>query len=392
MKVPMCAPDISDADRRAVLDVLTTPALSLGPRLDRFEQTAAARIRARHGIGVSSGTAGLHLAMIAAGVGAGDLVLTTPFSFVASANCALYVGARPVFVDIEAHTLGIDPEAFEQAVRRLVAAGERPKAVVPVHVFGQPCDMDPILDTARRYGLAVIEDACEAIGATYRHRPVGALGDAGVFAFYPNKQMTAGEGGMIVTSRSDWDPLLRSLRNQGRDVFDGWLTHSRLGYNYRLDEMSAALGLAQLERLGDLLARRERVARWYTERLAACAGLLRPPTIAVTTTRMSWFVYVVQLGPPFDRDAVIVELARRGIPARPYFPPIHLQPFYRQRFGFRPGNFPAAERAGACCLALPFFGGMGEEQVDTVCGALEDVLLQLGQARPDPAPGTGVAA
>ena len=386
MKVPMSEPDISDTDRMAVLEVLTTPTLALGPRLDLFEHRLAARIGVRHGIGVSSGTAGLHLAMIVAGVGEGDLVLTTPFSFVASANCALYVGARPVFVDIETRTLGIDPDALEHTVRKLVAAGERPKAVVPVHVFGQPCEMDAILDIAQRHGLTVIEDACEAIGATYQHRPVGTLGDAAVFAFYPNKQMTTGEGGMVVTSRSDWDQVLRSLRNQGRDVFDGWLTHSRLGYNYRLDEMSAALGLAQLARLDDLLARRERVARRYTERLARCAGL-RPPTIARTTTRMSWFVYVVQLERRFDRDTVIVELARRGIPARPYFTPLHLQRVYRQRFGFGPGDFPAAERAGACCLALPFFGGMREEQIDTVCGALEEVLAGVA-----PAAGSGVAA
>jgi perosamine synthetase len=316
VQIPMCEPDISDAERTAVLDVLGTPTLALGPRLELFEQRLAARLGVRHGIGVSSGTAGLHLAMLVAGVGDGDVVVTTPFSFVASANCVLYVGARPVFVDIETRTLGLDPDALEDTVRHLVAAGERPKAVVPVHVFGQPCDMDPILDVARRHDLIVIEDACEAIGACYRQRPVGALGDAAVFAFYPNKQMTTGEGGMIVTNRSAWDPVLRSLRNQGRDVFDGWLTHSRLGYNYRLDEMSAALGLAQLGRLDELLERRHRVARWYTERLARCAGL-RPPTIASTTTRMSWFVYVVQLEPRFHRDRIIVELARRGIPARP---------------------------------------------------------------------------
>jgi dTDP-4-amino-4,6-dideoxygalactose transaminase len=374
----MCEPDISDTDRAAVLEVLATPTLALGPRLERFERTAASRIGTRHAVGVSSGTAGLHLAVIAAGVGPGDVVLTTPFSFVASANCALYVGARPVFVDIEMRTLGLDPDALDHAVKRLLAAGERPRAVVPVHVFGQPCDMDPIREIAGRHGLAVVEDACEAIGATYRHRPVGTLGDVAVFAFYPNKQMTTGEGGMLVTSRSDWDVLLRSLRNQGRDVFDGWLTHSRLGYNYRLDEMSAALGLAQLERLDALLERRERAAGWYGTRLRQCPGV-RPPALAPTTTRTSWFVYVVQLAPRFDRNAVIAELARRGIPTRPYFPPIHLQPFYRQRFDFRPGDFPVAERAGASCLALPFFGGMREEQVDTVCGALQEVLREAAE-------------
>jgi dTDP-4-amino-4,6-dideoxygalactose transaminase len=372
----MCQPDVSEADRTAVLEVLATSTLALGPKLHLFEQTVAARIGTRHGIGVSSGTAGLHIALIAAGIGEGDLVLTTPFSFVASANCALYVGARPVFVDIEPRTLGMDPDALHVTVRKLLGAEKPVKAIVPVHIFGQPCDMDGILDVAERYGLIVIEDACEAIGATYKNRPVGNLGDAGVFAFYPNKQITTGEGGMVVTNRSDWDPLLRSLRNQGRDVFDGWLAHSRLGYNYRLDEMSAALGLAQVERLDELLHRRERVACWYAERLQNSPEL-RIPEVASTTTRMSWFVYVVQLDRRFDRDAVIVELERRGIPARPYFPPIHLQPFYRERFGYAPGDFPLAEQAGSRCLALPFFGGMREEQVDTVCGVLEEALGAL---------------
>jgi dTDP-4-amino-4,6-dideoxygalactose transaminase len=383
----MCEPDISAADRAAVLEVLETPTLALGPRLTAFEQRVAARVGARHGIGVSSGTAALHLALIAAGVKEGEVVLTTPFSFVASANCALYVGARPAFVDIEPGTLGMDPDGLEQRVRTGLAQGERITAVVPVHVFGQPCDMDPLLDTARRYGLTVVEDACEAIGASYKGRAAGALGDIAVFAFYPNKQMTTGEGGMIVTSRPEWDSLLRSLRNQGRDVFDGWLTHSRLGYNYRLDELSAALGLAQIERLDELLARRERVARWYSDRLGQCPGV-RLPALASTTTAMSWFLYVVQLESRLDRNAVITELARRGIPARPYFPPIHLQPFYRERFGFRPGDFPVAERAGACSLALPFFGGMREAQVDEVCGALEGVLI----GRTDPGQAASVDA
>lgn len=380
MKVPMCEPDITAADRAAVLEVLSTPTLALGPRLARFERVVAARAGVRHGVGVSSGTAGLHLAMLAAGVGEGDGVLTTPFSFVASANCALYVGARPLFVDIESRTLGLDPNAVEHAVRRAAAAGVRPRAIVAVHVFGQPCDMDPIVEVARRQGLIVVEDACEAIGATYRGRPAGGLGDVGVFAFYPNKQITTGEGGMLVTDRAEWDTLFRSLRNQGRDVHDTWLTHSRLGYNYRLDELSAALGLAQIERLDELLARRARVAGWYTARLARVPGV-RPPAPAPTTTGMSWFVYVVQLEPPAHRDAVVAELGRRGIPTRPYFSPIHLQPFYRERFGFRPGAFPAAERAGARCLALPFFGGMREEQVDTVCGALAEVLGEAAARR-----------
>ena len=285
--LPMCMPDITDAEREAVLEVLASPSLALGPKLVEFEKNLAARCGARHGIGVNSGTSGLHLAMIAAGVGPGDVVLTTPFSFVASANCVLYVGGRPEFVDIEPDTLTIDVGALEQRIEKLAAEGVPMKAILPVHVFGQPCDMDPIVDLAERHGLAVIEDACEAIGGTYKDRPVGALGHAGVFAFYPNKQMTTGEGGMLVTDDAEWADLFRSLRNQGRDVFDGWLEHSRLGYNSRLDEMSAALGVVQLRRLDELLDARERVARWYDERLGGAEGV-QIPKHAPWTTRASW--------------------------------------------------------------------------------------------------------
>ena len=374
MKIPMCEPDITAAERVAVDEVLRGTTLSIGPRLELFERRIASYVGARHAAGVSSGTAGLHLCMLAAGVGEYDLVITTPFSFVASANAAMYVRARPVFVDVEPRALTIDPQRLADTARTLSRRhGRRLKAILPVHVFGQTADMDPILEIAQRYGLAVIEDACEAIGAEYKGRSAGTIGDAGVFAFYPNKQMTTGEGGMIVTDDPGWDALFRSLRNQGRDTFDGWLAHSRLGYNYRLDELSAALGAVQAARLDELLAKRERVAGWYAARLAGLEGVERPAP-APWTTRMSWFVYVVRLAPRHDRDGVIRELEARGIPARPYFPPIHLQPFYRGRFGLRPGDFPVTEAAGASCLALPFFGTMREEQVDTVCGALAEAL------------------
>ena len=374
MKIPMCEPDITAAERVAVDEVLRGTTLSIGPRLELFERRIASYVGARHAAGVSSGTAGLHLCMLAAGVGEYDLVITTPFSFVASANAAMYVRARPVFVDVEPRALTIDPQRFADTARVLSRRhGRRLKAILPVHVFGQTADMDPILEVAQRYGLAVIEDACEAIGAGYKGRAAGTIGDAGVFAFYPNKQMTTGEGGMIITDHPGWDALFRSLRNQGRDVFDGWLAHSRLGYNYRLDELSAALGAVQAARLDELLAKRERVAGWYAARLAGLEGVERPAP-APWTTRMSWFVYVVRLAPGHDRDRVIRDLEARGIPARPYFPPIHLQPFYRGRFGLRPGDFPVTEAAGASCLALPFFGTMREEQVDTVCGALAEAL------------------
>jgi perosamine synthetase len=380
MTIPMSRPDITAAERAAVLDVLSTPVLALGPRLERFERSLANRIGARHAVGVSSGTAGLHLCVVAAGIREGDVVLTTPFSFVASANCVLYERARPIFVDIDPQTLTIDPDALASAARALTARGERLTAILPVHVFGHPADMDPIRDVAARYRLAVIEDACEAIGAAYKGRAVGTLGDAAVFAFYPNKQLTTGEGGMIVTDDPAWDALFRSLRNQGRDVFDGWLQHSRLGWNYRLDELSAALGAVQVERLEEILAQRARVAEAYTRRLVRLEHVTTP-AIAPWVTRMSWFVYVVRLAPWLDRDAVIRALEEHGVPSRAYFPPIHLQPFYRERFGFRPGDFPVSEEMGRRCLALPFFGAMTDAQIDTVCGALGEVLAEAETSR-----------
>jgi dTDP-4-amino-4,6-dideoxygalactose transaminase len=233
--------------------------------------------------------------------------------------------------------------------------------------------MVPILEVARAYGLVVIEDACEAVGAEYQERKVGTFGDCAVFAFYPNKQMTTGEGGVIVTDRDDWDALFRSLRNQGRDIFDAWLNHSRLGYNYRLDELSAALGLAQLERIEELLAKRERVARWYNERLKDMRGV-QIPYIAPSTTRMSWFIYVIRLAPEIHRNAVMAALEEQGIPSRPYFTPIHLQPFYVQRFGYRRGDFPVTENISCSTLALPFYGNLEEDKIDFICETLSQVL------------------
>jgi perosamine synthetase len=283
---------------------------------------------------------------------------------------------------VEDLTTGDGRRAKDRWLPPALREGQQPmgslKAILPVHAFGQPADMDPILEVARRHGLAVVEDACEALGAEYKGRKVGTLGDAGVFAFYPNKQMTTGEGGMIVTAEGAWADLFRSLRNQGRDVFDAWLNHTRLGYNYRLDEMSAALGLAQMGRIDELLASRERVAGWYHERLAGMASVQRPGVVP-TTTRMSWFVYVVRIEPPASRDGVMRLLAQRGIPSRPYFTPIHLQPYYRQRFGYGRGAFAVTENLGDVCLALPFSGVMSEAQVDRVCDCLREVIpLTIG--------------
>jgi perosamine synthetase len=387
----MSSPDITETEIEAVNAVLCTPVISIGPQLAAFEQAIVAYLNnARHAVGVNSGTGGLHLAVIAAGVQEGDLVITTPFSFIASANCILYERAVPVFVDVEPATGNIDPQLVAETAAN-IATGSRSriedlpslrnlqlstfnlKAVLPVHTFGQPADMDRILATARQHNLVVIEDACEAIGAEYKGRRAGTLGDVAVFAFYPNKQMTTGEGGVIVTDRDDWDALFRSLRNQGRDVFDAWLNHTRLGYNYRLNEMSAALGGAQLKRIEELLANRERVAGWYDERLADVEGV-QPPHVAPTTTRMSWFVYVVRIAPEIGRNQVMAQLKERGIPSRPYFTPIHLQPFYVQKFGYRRGDFPVTEYLGDVSLALPFHGKLTEGEVDYVCGTLEDIL------------------
>lgn len=387
----MSSPDITAAEIDAVNQVLQTAFLSIGPQIEAFEQAGAAYVGARHGLGVNSGTAGLHLGVIAADVQPGDLVITTPFSFIASANSILYERGVPVFVDVEPRTGNIDPAQVAEAAHDLMqdarsmtqdrwlprtlqsptANGQSLKAILPVHAFGQPADMDPILDVARRYGLRVIEDACEAIGAEYKGRKAGTLGDMGVFAFYPNKQMTTGEGGLIVTSDDEWAELFRSLRNQGRDVFDAWLNHSRLGYNYRLDEMSAALGVTQLRRIDELLAKREKVAGWYNARLGG-EELIEIPQMVSTTTRMSWFVYVVRIKPPANRDDVLTRLAAADVPSRPYFTPIHLQPFYRNKFGFKRGDFPVTEYLGDVSLALPFSGVMTEEQVDYVCQQLRD--------------------
>ena len=388
-RIPMSAPDITEDEVAAVMAVLRTGQLSLGPQVAEFEQRVADYTGARHAVAVSSGTAGLHLCVLAAGVHDGDLVITTPFSFVASANVLLYERAIPIFVDIDPVSLNMDPDLAAQAARDIAAGGDgmarwlprsvdgsrshRLSALLPVDVFGQPAEMDALRAVANEHALAVIEDAAEAIGARYHGRAAGTLGDAGVFAFYPNKQMTTGEGGVIVTDDDDWAGVCRSLRNQGRDVFDGWLGHSRLGYNYRLDEMSAAMGAVQTLRLDDMLARRAQVAAWYADQLAGMDDVAAPVVVSSTST-MSWFVYVARLAADVDRDAVIVALTERGVPARPYFPPIHLMPFYRERFGYEPGDFPIAEAAARSTIALPFHTSMAQDEVGYVCSQLSAVL------------------
>ena len=387
--IPMSAPDLTEAEREAVAAVLRTPNLSMGPNIQAFEAAFRELTGCKHAIAVNSGTAGLHLCVRAAEVGENDLVITTPFSFVASTNAVLYEGALPIFVDVDPVTGNIDPVKVAEAAADLVqggAAAERwlprtasgknyqLKAILPVDVFGQPADMDPIMATAHRFGLKVIEDSCEALGATYKGRLAGTLGEYGVFAFYPNKQITTGEGGMIVTEADQAAALMLSLRNQGRALGDTWLQHTYLGYNYRLDEMSAALGAVQMTRLEELLRKRQQVAGWYAERLAEIPAV-QAPRLVSTTTRMSWFVYVVHFAPQIDRELVARNLASHGIPARPYFTPIHLQPYIAARFGYQTGDYPVTEDLGRRGLALPFSGVMSEAQVDQVCQILSQVIL-----------------
>lgn len=366
MLVPLSAPDITESEVKAVIAVLESEYLALGPKMEQFERQVAALAGRRFGIAVNSGTSGLHLLVRALGIGEGDEVITTPFSFIASANCILFEQAKPVFVDIDSQTLNMDPALIEKAI------SPRTKAVLPVHVFGQPADMDPIMEIARRQGLKVIEDSCEAIGAKYRERAAGSFGDGSVFAFYPNKQITTGEGGVVVTDDEETASLCRSMRNQGRSEGGGWLDHDRLGFNYRLDELSSALGLAQLQRLSEILERRAAVAAEYNRLLKDVDGVATP--YVSPDVEMSWFVYVIRLNENIDRDGVLTLLQQRGVQCKPYFTPIHLQPYYRKLFGFHEGDFPVTEQAGRAVLALPFFTGLRKEQMVFVVQSLKEAI------------------
>jgi perosamine synthetase len=392
-KVSMSSPDLSDAEREAVAAVLRTPNLSMGQEIVAFEESFRRYTGKKHAIGVSSGTAGLHLCVRAAGIGDRngaytDLVITTPFSFVASSNVLLFERAVPIFVDVDALSGNIDPALVKATIEDLQRGGKaarqwlprqgtnkgwRLKGVLPVDVFGQPADMEAINQLARKHGLHVIEDACEALGAEYKGRLAGGLGDYGVFAFYPNKQITTGEGAMIVTDDDQAAEAMKAMRNQGRAPGDTWLQHTFLGYNYRLDEMSAALGRVQIGRIEELLSKREQVAGWYAQRLSEIPGV-EAPRLAPTTTRASWFVYVIRFAAGINRDEVARRLGERGIPARPYFLPIHLQPYMAAQFGYQPGDFPVTEDLGKRGLAIPFSGVMSEGEVELVCRELQAAL------------------
>ncbi len=375
MRIPLSAPDISESEISAVVEVLRSPRLSLGPKLEEFERNVAEFADAKHAVAVNSGTSGLHLCVRALRLKAGDEVITTPFSFVASANVLLYEKAIPVFVDIDEQTLNIDANKIEAAIT------PKTKAIMVVHVFGRPSPMREICEIAARYNLKIIEDACEAIGAEFENKKVGSIGDAGVFAFYPNKQITTGEGGMIVTNSEITARQAKMLRNQGRDASSEWFEHVELGYNYRLSEINCALGIGQLERIERILRRRESIARKYNERLRNNPYLVLPE-IDFPNGRISWFVYVVRLNENFtrkQRDSVVNQINQSGIGCGRYFAPIHLQPFYVENFGYKTGDFPAAERAAELVIALPFFNRIADAQIEEVCETLEKSIESVRQ-------------
>ena len=365
-QINLARPDIGEREIELVAQVLRSDVLALGPMAPRFEAAVAALAGRAHGVACSSGTAGLHMGVRALGIGVGDEVITTPFSFVASANCVLYEGAVPRFVDIDEDGLGLDPNLVEQA------AGPRTRAVIPVHVFGRPCRIEAVAAIARARGWRVVEDACEALGSAVNGRPAGSFGDVAVFAFYPNKQITTGEGGMAVTDDPALAEVMRSLRNQGRDADGTWLRHVRLGYNYRLDELSAALGVAQTERLAELRAGRDRVVAAYERELGGEDWVRLPK--AGPGEAVDWFVYVVRLAAGIDRDRVLRRLGELGVAARPYFSPLHLQPYFRSMFGFKEGDFPVTERVARSTLALPFSSRLPDEDVARVAAALREAV------------------
>jgi perosamine synthetase len=365
--IQLARPEIGEREEELVLEVLRSGRLSLGPMGERFESEFAAWLGVEDAVAVSSGTTALHLGVRALGWGPGDEVLTSPFSFVASANCLLYEGTRPIFCDVEAETLDLDPAAVEAAL------GERSAGILPVHIFGFPAPMPELEEIARERGLGILEDACEALGAIDSEgHQVGTRGNLATFAFYANKQLTTGEGGMIVPSGPEIAARLRSERNQGRAADMGWLDHGGLGFNYRLSDLAAALGVAQLEKLDEILQRRATVAELYGARLAGIEGV-EAPIARRGAERRSWFVYPVRLSADIDRDATIDRLAERGVAAKAYLPCIHLFPQFRE-LGWREGQFPVAEAASARSLALPFFPSMTEAQVSRVCEALAESL------------------
>lgn len=368
MNVPLSGPDITRAEIDAVVAVLESEHLSIGPRGEAFEQEFVKQLGVKHAVAVNSGTSGLHCLVKAMGIGPGDEVITTSYSFVASTNCLLFEGATPVFVDIDPQTFNLDLDQVEAAIT------PKTKAILPVDVFGQPMDMSAVNAIAKKHGLLVLEDSCEALGASYQGVKAGTLCDGAVFAFYPNKQITTAEGGMIVTNDDRIADLCRSYRSQGRAITGFWLHHERIGYNYRLSELHAAIGEVQMQRLDAILDQRQTVATRYNDLLGGIEGVTIP-YIAPQVDRMSWFVYVVQVAPGIDRDAVMEKLKAKGVGCRPYFTPIHVQPYIQEQFGLKAEDYPVSADIGSRSIALPFFNKLTYEQQCYVADCLKDAIL-----------------
>ncbi len=371
MKVPLSSPDIVEKDIEAVLGVMKTRHLSNGPKVAEFEKRMSDFTGTKYAVAVNSGTSALHLITRGIGIGEGDVVITTPFSFIASSNCILFERARPLFVDIEEETLNMDVDKVEEKLESLSDEElAKVKALLVVDVFGQPADWDRFKEIGKKYNLRLIEDSAEALGSEYKGKRAGSLGEVGVFAFYPNKQITTGEGGILVTDNEELARLARSMRSQGRGENGEWLDHERLGYNYRMDELSSALGCSQMERIEEILDKRTKVARMYGEKLTEIEEV-EVPFIAPDTTKMSWFVYVVRQKRGINRNKVIKYLNEEGVQCKPYFTPIHLQTFYRKMFGYKEGDFPVTEDVTKRVIALPFFNNLKEEQIEYVVEKLK---------------------
>ena len=369
MRIYLSRPDITEKEIEAVCAVLRSPSLSLGPQLTEFEQALAKYIGTKRAVAVNSGTSGLFLCMLALGIGPGDEVITTPFTFIASATSIMMAGARPVFVDIEPASLNIDPAKIESAIT------EKTKAVLPVELFGNPAGLDKVCEIAQKRNLRVIEDSCEALGSALDGKKVGTFGTMSVFGFYPNKQITTGEGGMILTNDDGLADMCVSLRNQGRGEGSGWLGHDRLGYNFRLSDINCALGIAQLSRIDQIKTKRRQVAKWYQEMLCSDDRLIVPAE--PDDCDISWFVFVVRLADGFtleQRDRILQAMKSRNIQVGNYFPPVHLQPFMVEQFGYSQGDFPVTEAVSRRTIALPFHNNLTKDEVAIVCKTLKEVL------------------
>jgi len=371
-KIPLSGSDITEKEKKAVLSVLESPYLSLGPRLPEFEKKMAEYIGTKYAVAVNSGTSALHLIIRALGISRGDEVITTPFSFIASANCVLFEGARPVFVDIDPKTLNIDSDLIEKSITK------NTKAILAVDVFGHPAELDKLERIAEKHGLKLIEDSCEAIGSEYKGRKAGSFGSAGTFAFYPNKQITTGEGGMVVTDEPEIAEFCESSRNQGRSLGSEWLRHERLGFNYRLSDINCALGTAQLERINEILNKRANAAERYNTLLKDISEIDLP--YVSEDVKMSWFVYVIKLKKKFgkeQRDCIIKNLKEKGIGCSNYFSPIHLQPFYEKMFGYKKGDYPITEFISGRTIALPFYSNIGEDDIAYVVRTFKEIIFDV---------------